>query len=248
MTLEEYFESNRKVALAFSGGTDSAFLLYSAKRCGVDVKAYYVKSAFQPQFEMDDAIRLAGQLGADMEILNVDVLAVPEVAANPEKRCYYCKRAIFGTITEAALKDGYTVVMDGTNASDDDSDRPGIRAVKELSVHSPLRLCGLTKDLIRELSKEAGLFTWNKPAYACLATRVPTGTAICPEILEATEKAEDYLFSLGFYDFRVRYLDGAAKIQVVKDQLPMIIEHREEIFDRLKEWYKAVYLDLSVRK
>ena len=137
--------------------------------------------------------------------------------------------------------------MDGTNASDDDSDRPGSKAIRELKVCSPLRSCGLTKDMIREMSREAGLFTWNKPAYACLATRIPTGTAITREMLNNTELAENYMFSLGFSDFRVRYLDGAAKIQVTREQLPLLIERREEILKKLGEWYSAVYLDMKMR-
>ncbi len=247
MTLKEFFVTTPKAALAFSGGTDSVFLLHEAVRYGADVKAYYVKSAFQPQFELDDALKAAGEFGAKMEVLEVDVLKYDEVVKNPANRCYYCKRAIFGTIMEAAVRDGYHLLMDGTNASDDDSDRPGSKAIRELKVCSPLRLCGLTKDRIRELSREAGLFTWNKPAYACLATRIPTGTAISREILDSTESAENYLFSLGFSDFRVRYLNGAAKLQIREEQIPLLIERREEILKVLGEWYTAVYLDMIFR-
>jgi uncharacterized protein len=122
-----------------------------------------------------------------------------------------------------------------------------MKALEELSVLSPLRICGLTKAEIREKSREAGLFTWDKPSYACLATRVPTGTRITAEILEKTEKAEGYLFSLGFSDFRIRYLDGAAKIQMPRAQLPRVMEYREEILAELKKYYSAVLLDLEVR-
>ena len=175
MDLADFFRENHKAALAFSGGVDSAYLLYAAKEAGADVRAYYVKSAFQPQFELEDAKRLAGQLAADLRILETDVLADETVAANPPDRCYHCKRLLFTTIAEAAKQDGYRVLLDGTNASDEESDRPGMRALKELSVRSPLRECGLTKEEIRRLSKAAGLFTWDKPAYACLATRIPPG-------------------------------------------------------------------------
>ena len=247
MTLKEFFDKYPKAALAFSGGTDSAYLLYEAVQCGADVKAYYVKSPFQPQFELDDAIKAAGEFGARMEILEAEVLEHEDIRLNPANRCYYCKRAIFGKIIEAAKKDGYEILLDGTNASDDDSDRPGSRAIKELSVFSPLRLCGITKDRIRELSREAGLFTWNKPAYACLATRIPAGTAITREMLDITESAEDYLFSKGFSDFRVRFLDGAAKIQIREEQFPLLLERREEILGQLGKWYSGVYLDLKPR-
>ena len=137
MMLEHFFEKNNAAAIAFSGGVDSAFLLAMAVRCGARVKAYYVKTAFQPQFELDDACRLAEELGADMEILPVDILCHGIIAANPADRCYHCKKVIFETIIQAAERDGFTVLLDGTNASDDASDRPGMRVLRELSVDAP---------------------------------------------------------------------------------------------------------------
>ena len=247
MNLGDFFEENSKVAIAFSGGVDSAYLLYAAVEYGARVKAYYVKSAFQPQFEFDDAMRLAKELGADMQVLTVDILDDSKVVDNPENRCYYCKKIIFTTIAQAAEKDGYIILIDGTNASDDAGDRPGMRALKELSVRSPLRECGLTKDDIRRLSKEAGLFTWDKPAYACLATRIPAGEKITDEKLEKTERAEEYLSSLGFSDFRVRMFGNAARVQVREEQLRLVFDKRSEIVDELKKYYGAVLLDLEVR-
>lgn len=163
------------MALAFSGGVDSSYLLYAALQNGADVHAYYVKSAFQPQFELEDAQKLAKQVGAKLTIMQANVLANETVVANPKNRCYYCKQVIFTGIGKQAAQDGYTTLLDGTNASDDAADRPGMKALQELSVLSPLRLCGLTKTEIRKRSKAAGLFTWDKPSYACLATRIPTG-------------------------------------------------------------------------
>ena len=247
MNLGDFFERNSEVALAFSGGVDSAYLLYAAIEYGAQVKAYYVKSVFQPQFEFDDALRLAKELGADMQVLSVDVLAASTIAGNPVNRCYYCKKVIFTTIAQAAEKDGYKILVDGTNASDDAGDRPGMKALKELSVRSPLRECGLTKDDIRRLSKEAGLFTWNKPAYACLATRIPAGEKITEEKLKKTERAEAYLLSLGFSDFRVRMFGNAARVQVREEQLRLVLDKRREIVDELKKFYDAVLLDLEVR-
>ncbi len=247
MTLTEFFHENQKAAIAFSGGVDSAYLLYAALQSGADVRAYYVKSAFQPQFELDDARRLAETLSADMRVLDVDILADETVAANPPDRCYHCKRRIFSAIASAAAADGYTLLLDGTNASDDAGDRPGMRALRELSVRSPLRECGLTKPEIRRLSREAGLFTWDKPAYACLATRVPAGERLTAEKLENTERAEDFLFSLGFTDFRVRLFNGAARLQLPAEQLPRLLERRAEILSELKKTYSAVVLDLEVR-
>lgn len=247
MILHEFFQKHPKVALAFSGGVDSAYLLYAALACGAQVRAYYVKSAFQPQFELDDAMRLAAELGADMKVLDVDILSIPQATANPADRCYYCKNSIFKTIIEAATEDGFSVLMDGTNASDDAGDRPGMRALRELAVRSPLRECGITKAEVRQLSKEAGLFTWNKPAYACLATRIPTGEEITREKLQRTEQAEDYLFSVGFTDFRVRTLGNAARIQLPEHQLPLLLNKRQELLEEFKKYYSAVLLDLEVR-
>mgnify|MGYP000977730922 CR=1 FL=1 len=247
MKLNDFFIEHPKVAVAFSGGVDSAYLLYSAKQNGAKVRAYYVKSAFQPQFELDDALRLAGELDVPMRILTVDVLSSAAIVNNPPDRCYYCKRMIFETIVKAAAEDGFSVLLDGTNASDDAGDRPGMRAIRELSVLSPLRECGLTKPEIRQFSKEAGLFTWDKPAYACLATRIPAGETMTEEKLKATEAAEDFLFSLGLKDFRVRRMGDAAKIQVPDTQIGKVIENREIILAELRKHYSAVLLDLEVR-
>ena len=247
MKLTDFFAAHPKVAIAFSGGVDSAFLLYSAKQNGATVQAYYAKSAFQPQFETDDAVRLSSELDVPLRMLDVDVLALDAVAANPSDRCYHCKKVIFETIKNAAIKDGFSVLLDGTNASDDAGDRPGMRALIELSVLSPLRECGLTKSEIRELSREAHLFTWDKPAYACLATRIPAGEKITPEKLKATEAAENYLFSLGYRDIRVRMVSGSAKIQVPGDQMEKLIKDREKILSELKKHYSAVMLDLEAR-
>ena len=247
MTLTQFWQANPKAAVAFSGGVDSAYLLYSAMQSGVKVKAYYAKTAFQPAFELGDAKKLARQLGAEMEILSMDILRVPQVAENPKNRCYYCKTALFSAMTAAAKRDGFTLILDGTNASDEASDRPGMKALQELCVRSPLRECGLTKAEIRRLSREAGLFTHDKPAYACLATRIPTGDAITPEKLSRTEAAEGYLHNLGLRDFRVRTLGDTARIQVTESDLDMVLQNRNAILAHLKELYAGVTLDLEVR-
>lgn len=247
MTLTRFWKENPKAAIAFSGGVDSAYLLCSALRSGAEVKAYYAKTAFQPAFELEDAKKLANQLGAEMEILSMDILSVPNVAENPDNRCYYCKKALFTAICSAARRDGFTLILDGTNASDEVSDRPGMQALTELSVRSPLRECGLTKKEIRRLSKEAGLFTHDKPAYACLATRIPTGDTITPEKLSRTEDAETYLRSLGLRDFRVRTLGDTARLQVTKADLEIVLNYRESILSHLKKLYSGVTLDLEVR-
>ena len=247
MELQEFFSQHPRVALAFSGGVDSAYLLYAAVQCGAQVRPYYVKTAFQPQFEYEDALRLADQLGVSMKTICLNPLDDPLVAANPGNRCYYCKRHIFTAITQAAREEGFPLLLDGTNASDQADDRPGMQALRELEVLSPLRLCGLTKAEIRRRSREAGLFTWDKPAYACLATRIPTGTAITLEDLRRTEQCEAFLMELGFSGFRIRLMDGCARLEMPEAQFPMLLAHREAVLERLKKDYPRVLLDLEAR-
>ena len=247
MTLEAFFKENPKTALAFSGGVDSSYLLCAAMQAGAEVRAYYVKTAFQPEFEYEDAMRLAKQLGTEVTVLRLDALCDPQVAANPANRCYYCKQNIFGSIWRAARADGFSVLLDGTNASDQADDRPGMKALRELKVRSPLREAGLTKAMIREKSRLAGLFTWDKPAYACLATRIPTGETITEEKLTRTEWAESYLMGLGFSDLRVRLLGSCARVQLPKEQQEAFLDRREEILAVLKTRYSGVLLDMEAR-
>ena len=247
MELSDFFTEHPRAALAFSGGVDSAYLLYAGMRWGELVKAYYVRTPFQPEFEYRDALRLARELNAEMEVLTRNVLEVEAVTANPPDRCYHCKKVIFSAIAEKAREDGFSLLLDGTNASDREDDRPGMRALRQLNVRSPLRECGLTKDVIRELSRQAGLFTWDKPAYACLATRIPTGVPITRELLAKTEAAEAALFALGFRDFRVRWLDGRARLQLREEQLPLALENRARLLEALRPYYSEILLDLEVR-
>ena len=248
VNIKDFFLECPKVAIAFSGGVDSAYLLYAAKQYAKEEKAYYVKSEFQPAFELEDAKRLAEELKVDLRVLHISALEFPGVKENPANRCYYCKKGIFTAIRNAAIEDGFSVLLDGTNASDDAGDRPGMKALKELSVRSPLRECGITKAQIRELSREAGLFTWDKPAYACLATRIRTGEMITAETLAVTEAAETYLSSLGFRDFRVRMQGSTAKLQLREEQWERLLSRREEVLCELKKYYESVTIDLEVRK
>ena len=216
-------------------------------RYGADIQAYYVNAAFQPQFEFDEAKKLANLIGAKMTVLELDVLGNQTVLENPHDRCYHCKLAIFGALVQRAKSDGYPMIIDGTNASDDASDRPGMKALTEMEVRSPLRECSLTKDDIRRLSKEAGLFTWNKPSYACLATRIPTGRAITAEILQKVEKAEDALFSFGFSDFRVRVYNDAARLQFPQNQMLEVVDKKDQIIQALKPFFPIILLDMEGR-
>jgi uncharacterized protein len=247
MTLEQFFKENPAMALGFSGGVDSSYLLYAAKHYGANIKAYYVETAFQPEWELQDAYRLAQQIKTEITVIENNILDNEKVISNPPDRCYFCKTSIFGAICSQALADGIPIVIDGTNASDDATDRPGMKALAELSVRSPLRECGITKNEVRRLSKEAGLFTWNKPAYACLATRVPSGQTITKTLLQRVEKAEDALFALGFTDFRVRVLGEAARLQFPREQMNNVLDKRIDIVKAIKPYFAAVLLDLESR-
>lgn len=248
MELKTFFEENPRFAIAFSGGVDSAYLLYAAMEAGCDVKAYYINTILQPQFELDDAKKFAYLIQAPLTIDKIDVLKDEAVVSNPLDRCYYCKKAIFTRIWELARADGFDMLCDGTNATDDASERAGMRALAELGVRSPLRECCMTKREVRRLSCEAGLFTHDKPSYACLATRIPSGTEITEDLLTKVEQAEYALHKLGFSDFRIRYMDGSARIQIPENQFKMIAEKRKNVFDAVSQYFNPVFLDLTPRK
>lgn len=247
MSLSDFFRENPKCALAYSGGVDSAYLLYEAMQSGADVTAFYVKTAFQPRFEYEGALSFAASLGARVCVLEIDVLAEDVIAANPSDRCYYCKQQIMGTIRKAAAERGYSLIMDGTNASDDAGDRPGMRALAELEVRSPLRLAGISKAEVRRRSREAGLPTWDRPAYACLATRIRTGEKITEERLRTVEEAEDRMMKLGFEDLRVRTSGRNGLVQIHKDQKELLEERREDICSALGELFEELSIDESYR-
>jgi len=247
MTLNDFFKENPRVALGFSGGVDSSYLLYAAKQAGAEVRPYFIKTVFQPAFEFQDAKRLAAQVGVDMTVVELDILDNPAVAANPQDRCYHCKTALFGALKRRALADGFTVLIDGTNASDDAGDRPGMRALAELSVRSPLRECGLTKAEVRRLSREAGMFTWDKPAYACLATRIPAGQEYDPVLLARVEQAEAALFAMGYTDFRVRVMGETARLQFPEAQMERAVRERIALLEALAPTFTTVLMDLNGR-
>ncbi len=176
-----------RYGLAYSGGVDSCYLLAEMLREGYDVKAYTILDDLQITRDTDDSVTVAGMLGAEQEIISINLWdGHDELRANPWNRCYYCKSMVFSTILEHMRADGRTVLLDGTNASDREDRRPGFRAIRELGVRSPLRETGLTKDRVRELSAELGLPTANKPSYACYGAYFGKDEAITPETLAAT--------------------------------------------------------------
>lgn len=245
--LRAFFTEHEAVAVALSGGVDSASLLHAACEAGCRARAYFAASAFQPAFEQADARAVAERLGVDLTVIPLDALGIAEVAANGPDRCYHCKRALLGAIVRAAAEDGFPLVVDGTNASDNADDRPGMRALHELGVRSPLRECGITKPQLREMAREAGLPLWDKPSYACLATRIATGEPLTAEALRTTEQAEDALRALGFSDFRVRRFHDCARLQVREEQIALACEKRAEALAALAPYYDDVLLDLEVR-
>jgi len=243
LNLAAFFAAHPRAALAFSGGADSAYLLHEAKRFGCEIRPYYVKTAFQPAFELADAEKLCAELSIPLTVLPLDILASDTVRQNPGDRCAHCKRAIFSAILEAAKQDGFELLLDGSNADDDPADRPGMAAAAALGVLSPLRLCGITKAELRQRSHEAGLFTWDKPAYACLATRIPTDTPITPEALRTVEESEEALRAMGFRDLRVRIRNGHALLQFAAGELDTAKNRWHEIEKRLSPLFPELKLD-----
>ena len=247
MTIVEFFWEVPEAAVAFSGGVDSAALLALAVRHARRTKAYFVRTPFQPSFELQDAEDTARRLGAALQVIDYDILAVPAVAGNPPDRCYHCKRFLFTALLAAAKADGFPVVLDGSNASDDAGDRPGMRALRELAVLSPLRECGLTKADVRRIAREAGLTVWDKPSYACLATRIPAGTAITAADLGRVERGEQALAGLGFRDFRLRLRGESGLLQVRADQWEEARRRLAEIRALLAGDFPQVALDGAPR-
>lgn len=247
MELRDFFRKNPRVAVAFSGGVDSGYLLYETKKYAEEFGAYFVKSPFQPEFELEDALRLCELFGVTLNVLEIE--SMPEkILENTAERCYYCKKEIFSMIKTRAEKDGFSVIVDGTNATDDENDRPGMRAIRELGVRSPLKEYGLSKQEIRDLSRDANLFTSDKPAYSCLATRIPKDTRITPELLERIERAENALFKVGLSGFRVRLMGECARLELTAAQLANIIYIRQDIIEALSPFFEDVFIDIkSVR-
>ena len=243
MDLPAFFRQNPVCAVAFSGGVDSACLLHAAAAYGQRTAAYFVKTPFQPNFELEDARQTAALLGTTLKIIEFDILTVSEVAANPADRCYYCKRALFTRLIQAAGADGFPLVLDGCNASDDAGVRPGMRAIRDLGVRSPLRECGLTKSDVRDMAREAGLPVWNKPSYACLATRVPAGTTITAEDLGRVARGEELLAGLGLSDFRLRLRGPDALLQVRREQTFLAEAILPRAKARLADDFREITLD-----
>ena len=247
MTIENFFKEHNKFALAYSGGVDSLLVAALAVKYGCDFGAYTIKTQFQPDFETEEALHYAKRLGFKLKLIKHNVLESAVVASNPSDRCYHCKNVVFSLVKEAAKADGYDMIFDGTNASDDASDRPGMRALEEMKVLSPLKLLNIDKATVRLLLKEMGIEAHSKPSYSCLATRLETGKTITEEVLKKVEVAEVFLMDNGFSDFRVRVLGENAKLELTSKDLELLMQKREVVLNELKKSFKAVYVDLQCR-
>lgn len=247
--LEEYLAGLGSLAVAFSSGVDSTFLLKAAHSVlGDNVCAVTAVTAAMPRREIDEARAFCEKEGVRLIEAPVDVFAIEEFRSNPPERCYYCKRALFENIIKAAKENGFRHIAEGSNTDDGGDYRPGIRALQELSVLSPLKEAGLTKAEIRELSRELQLGTWDKPSFACLATRIAYGERITPEKLRMIEKAEDKLFQLGFAQFRVRTHGELARIELPAADIERLAEAgmRAEVGGYLRSLgFRYVSLDLE---
>jgi len=201
--------------IGFSGGVDSTFL-FAVSVDVLDGRALGVTatSATYPERELREARELASQIGGRHRVVVSEELNIPEFQDNPRDRCYYCKKELFGKLREIADREGLPCVLDGTNVDDRSDHRPGRRAAAELNVRSPLEEAGLTKDDIRKLSQALKLPTWNKPAFACLSSRFPYGTAITAERVRQVGRAEDALYALGFRTLRVRFHGDVARLEL----------------------------------
>ena len=247
MELTEFFSQNPRMALGFSGGADSSYLLYAAVKYGVQVQPFFVKTQFQTETELDRAQKFACDMGCALKVIELDVLHRQNIACNPPDRCYHCKKLLFGEIKHAAENDGYMVISDGTNASDDISDRPGAKALAELGILSPLRICGITKDDIRRELRSANLSVWSEPANACLATRIPTGTQITEHDLYRVTCSENALKEMGFFDLRVRCMGNTARMELKGSQIEKAAALRNDILCALNPYFDSVFLDLKER-
>ena len=236
-------------AVAFSAGVDSTFLLRVAhEELGDRVVAVTVRSSTFPRRELDEAVAFCRAEGIRHEIIDTSELDVPGFAENPPDRCYLCKKSIFGEIMAFAQANGFAAVLEGSNMDDDGDYRPGMRAIKELGVKSPLHDAGLTKAEIRALSREMGLPTAEKPSYACLASRFPYGERITAAGLERVERAERWLrdAGLGLTQLRVRSHGDLARIEVPSGDISRLAAHAAEISAALKEFgFAYTALDLQ---
>jgi uncharacterized protein len=237
----------KSFVIAFSGGVDSTFLLHRAMLLKkLKIAAVTIRTTYIPKREIDEAVDFCKTHEINHTIL--DLSCPEEIIYNPIDRCYLCKKLLFSQIKSFADKNGYSYIVDGSNADDNGDFRPGLKALEELGVRSPLMESGLIKHEIRELSQRVGLPTWDKPAYACLLTRIPYNTKVTEKDLRMVEKAEQFLFEKGFPGTRVRIHGDIARIECLPGYINKIVQEpeREHIINNLKKiGFRYISLDLE---
>lgn len=235
------------VLVAYSGGVDSALVMAVAHaELGDRMLACIGMSPSYPQRELRDAIALAEAIGAPYRVVGTEEYLDPNYAANPTDRCYFCKSELHDQLRALAATEGWNAIADGANASDLGDFRPGMQAARERNVHSPLLEAGITKAEVRAIARHLGLPVWDKPAMACLSSRVPHGTAITPELLRQIEAAEDTLVALGFRQFRVRHHGEIARIELPVEEFGRAVATHAAIVDGVTgAGYRFVTLDLA---
>lgn len=249
LRLKEQLAGCKSMAVAFSGGVDSTFLLTAAYET-LEEKAVAVTAApaFVPPRELEEAAAFCRERGIRQIVIPAEELSIDSIRHNPPDRCYHCKKTIFGKILDIASHEGLAVVAEGSNVDDTGDYRPGMRALQELKICSPLLEAGLTKQEIRDLSRELGLPTWDKPSFACLASRFVYGEPITDEKLRMVDRAEQLLQDLGFGQYRVRIHGNLARIELLPTELQKATEEetRGKIASKLKEYgFSYVTLDLA---
>jgi len=247
--LKTILKEMNSIVLAFSGGVDSTFLLKVAHDVlGDNVTAITARSSTYPEREYKEAVEFAASNNIKHITIVSEELEIEGFSENPINRCYYCKQELFSKIAKYAKENGINFIADGSNVDDLQDYRPGLKAMSELGVISPLKKAGLTKADIRELSRQLGLKTWDKPAFACLSSRFPYGQIITKEKLEMVDKAEQYLLDLGFRQVRVRHHGDIARIEVSSDERRKFFD--EQIMDKVSEEFKKIgflYTALDLR-
>lgn len=232
-----FFRNHPKVMIALSGGVDSSFVLHLASVFDTDFIAVHVRTPLSHSTDVDVMMDVCNMLDTVPEIIESDVLSIPEVKANGPDRCYHCKKAIFSAMRGIHPD---RVILDGTNASDDVMDRPGFRALQEAGVLSPLRICGITKPMVREMARSAGLPNWNRPSESCLATRIPTGIPLTIEDMGRVCTAEGILHDLGFRGFRIRSHGKDAELWFDREQVRMAESKLDLLASELSPIYDRV--------
>lgn len=245
--LQNYFRELGGVAIAFSGGVDSTLLLEVANDVlGENALAITARAAMIPAREIREAQEFSASIGARHLVMEVDAFSVKGFTENPPERCYLCKTALFGKILETAATQGFSYVAEGTNTSDLGDYRPGLQALKELEVKSPYLAVGMSKADVRALSRELGLSTWNKPSYACLASRFPYNCAITEKGLRAVEAAEDALIEAGFDQVRCRAHGNLARIEVAPECRSKLMQALSESGTLLRQIHDAGFRYVAV--